>query len=388
MKKINFFYSDDQIILYSLFPIFKNKQNLKDLGYKVFFYKKICRQLFECDYLIVFSKSLIRSLKNEKTIFTVEGRIISFLKIAKKKVNKLIWFDSSDSTSVTHFEIMPYIDLYLKKQIFKNKKFYQQNFYGGRIFSDFYHKNFKIKDEVKFNQFYPLKKKYENKLNVAWNIGLGNVFETFNKTNVFLRKFFPFLVKDVYKFDYYPFENNRFLDLMFRGSVNYSRNTIKFHRELIYKMCNETVRKKKLVGVVGSNVINPIPNNEILEKAKNKLSIKEYMYIMSKSKISVSPFGWGEIGARDFETIVSGSLLFKPQMNHMKTWPDFFVPFKTYIPLKWDFSDLENKLKYYLKNFEISKKISMNAQEKFRKSVSKDGMDEFCKYFINQINLD
>ena len=109
---------------------------------------------------------------------------------------------------------------------------------------------------------------------------------------------------------------------------------------------------------------------------------------MSKSKISVSPFGWGEIGARDFETIVSGSLLFKPQMNHMKTWPDFFVPFKTYIPLKWDFSDLENKLKYYLKNFEISKKISMNAQEKFRKSVSKDGMDEFCKYFINQINLD
>ena len=158
MKKINFFYSEDQIILYSLFPIFKNKKKLKDLGYEVFFYKKICLKLFECEYLIIFSKSLIHQLKNETTIFTEEGKIISFLKTAKKKVNKLIWFDSSDSTSVTHFEVMPYIDLYLKKQIFKNKNLYQRNFYGGRIFSDFYHKKFKVKDEIEFKQFYPLKK--------------------------------------------------------------------------------------------------------------------------------------------------------------------------------------------------------------------------------------
>ncbi|MAI28663.1 MAG: hypothetical protein CMP38_00500 [Rickettsiales bacterium] len=388
MKKINFFYSEDQIILYSLFPIFKNKKKLKDLGYEVSFYKKICLKLFECQYLIIFSKSLIHQLKNETTIFTEEGKIISFLKTAKKRVNKLIWFDSSDSTSVTHFEVMPYIDLYLKKQIFKNKNLYQRNFYGGRIFSDFYHKKFKVKDEIEFKQFYPLKKKYFKKLNIAWNIGLGNVFETFNKTNIVLRRFFPFLVKDIYKLDYHPFENKRFIDLMFRGSLSYSRNTIKFHRELIYKNCNEIVRKEKLVSVVGSNVINHKLNNEILEKAKKRLSIKEYMYIMRKSKISISPFGWGEIGARDFESIVSGSLLFKPHMNHMLTWPKFFVPFKTYIPLKWDFSDLDRRIKYYLNNYKISKKISMNAQNKFRKSVSKEGMNEFCNHFIKQINLD
>ena len=141
------------------------------------------------------------------------------------------------------------------------------------------------------------------------------------------------------------------------------------------------------MGVIGSNVINPKSHNKILQKAQKRLSIKEYMYIMSKSKVSVSPFGWGEIGARDFETIISGSLLFKPHMNHMKTWPNFFVPFKTYIPLKWDFSDLGSKLKYYLNNFEISRKISVNAQKKFRKSISDEGMDQFCSYFIKQINL-
>ena len=64
----------------------------------------------------------------------------------------------------------------------------------------------------------------------------------------------------------------------------------------------------------------------MLEKAK-RLSIKEYMYIRSKSKISISPFGWGEIGARDFESIVSG-FTFKPHMNHMLTWPKFLYHLK------------------------------------------------------------
>ena len=273
MKKINFFYSKDQIILYSLFPIFKNKKKLMHRGYEVSFYKKISSKMFECDYLIIFSKSLIRLLNDEKNVFTNEGKIISFLKTAKKKVNKLIWFDTSDSTTVTHFEIMPYIDLYLKKQIFKNKSLYKKKLYGGRIFSDYYHKKFKIKDEEEFNQFFPLQKKYENKLNVAWNIGLGNVFETFNKTNVILRKFFPFLAKNIYRLDYHPFENKRFLDLMFRGSLSYNRNTIKYHRELIYNKCNEIVRKKNLVGVIGSNVINPKSHNKILQKAQKRLSL-------------------------------------------------------------------------------------------------------------------
>ena len=41
---------------------------------------------------------------------------------------------------------------------------------------------------------------------------------------------------------------------MFRGSLSYSRNTIKFLNELIIKIV--TTKKDKLVSVVGSNVIN------------------------------------------------------------------------------------------------------------------------------------
>ena len=43
-------------------------------GYEVSFYKKISSKMFECDYLIIFSKSLIRLLNDEKNVFTNEGK--------------------------------------------------------------------------------------------------------------------------------------------------------------------------------------------------------------------------------------------------------------------------------------------------------------------------
>ena len=88
-------------------------------------------------------------------------------------MRKIIWFDNSDSSSTTNFEVMPFVDIYLKKQILINKSLCNSNFYGGRIFTDFYHKKFKIIDKKDMINNFPLKKKYENKLKLSWNIGLG-----------------------------------------------------------------------------------------------------------------------------------------------------------------------------------------------------------------------
>jgi len=43
-----------------------------------------------------------------------------------------------------------------------------------------------------------------------------------------------------------------------------------------------------------------------------------------------------------------GSLLVKPDMSHVRTWPDIFVPHETYVPVSWDFSDLEEVCAPYL----------------------------------------
>ena len=63
-------------------------------------------------------------------------------------VNKIVWLDDSDSTGITHFELLPLVDLYLKKQLLKDKKLYSQNqFYGDRIYTDYYHRTVGVEDE-------------------------------------------------------------------------------------------------------------------------------------------------------------------------------------------------------------------------------------------------
>ena len=141
MNIVNFIYNEEQISIYALYPILVNKSRFKDLGFNFNFYKKISPKIYDCDYLIIFSKAIQKLLKKKKSIFSKDDEIIKFLIDAKSRVKKVIWFDTSDSTSVTHFEVMPFIDLYLKKQIFLDKKNYQKKLYGGRIFTDYYHKN-------------------------------------------------------------------------------------------------------------------------------------------------------------------------------------------------------------------------------------------------------
>jgi len=106
----------------------------------------------------------------------------------------------------------------------------------------------------------------------------------------------------------------------------------------------------------------------------------EYYQEMMRSKICISPFGYGEICWRDFEAGLCGCLLIKPDMSHVETNPDIFKPYKTYVPVKWDFSDLEEKCVYYLTHEGERKLIIAEASkvlddfyrnDGFIKSVSK-----------------
>ncbi len=73
----------------------------------------------------------------------------------------------------------------------------------------------------------------------------------------------------------------------------------------------------------------------------------QYAREMQESKICLSPYGYGEICWRDFEAIAYGCLLVKPDMAHVESQPDIFQPFKTYVPVAWDFRDLRDKLLHY-----------------------------------------
>jgi hypothetical protein len=74
----------------------------------------------------------------------------------------------------------------------------------------------------------------------------------------------------------------------------------------------------------------------------------QYLDEMLHSRIVVSPFGYGELCWRDFEAILCGALLVKPDTSHLRTMPDLLVPGETYLPVAWDFSNLEAVCAPYL----------------------------------------
>ena len=384
-KKINILINKEGIVFYTIYPLILNKRRLFDLGYKIKFYFNLSERILDCDILILVSKPT-QKIINKKNINTKNNNtLLKYLSEIRSDVKKIIWFDNSDSSSVTNFEVMPYVDIYLKKQIFVNKSLYNSNFYGGRIFTDFYHKKFKIVDKQPFQNNFPLRKKYEHKLKLSWNIGLGNIHNSFSPLYSYLRYFFPFFIFKRYNDKFIDPKKLREIDFFFRGSIKYNRNTIKFHREKLFNDLKTKLYKKNFVSVIGRNVFYKKKISNFIKKAQGKLSNSEYLKIQNNSKISFSPFGWGELGARDYEIILGGSLLVKPRMDHMQTWPNIFIPNKTYVPLEWDFSNLEEIFDTYSKNHKLRNEIISCSQEAYKASISHGGMEKFCYWFLKQI---
>ena len=91
--------------------------------------------------------------------------------------------------------------------------------------------------------------------------------------------------------------------------------------------------------------------------------------------ISVVPFGYGEITLKDFESFMNGCILAKPSLNHMDTWPDFYIEDKTYIPFSWDLLDIIEKIEM-IKIIIINIWISLLTVKKFIESLQQEKMQQ------------
>ena len=262
------------------------------------------------------------------------------------------------STSILEPEVLPYVDGYFKGLILKNKNYYLNPFYSNRIFADYYYRSLGIKDTQQVTPLYIKKKSDLSKIKLLWNYSLGGSFGLKGKYFNLRQKFLPF--PPLYKIKFTPPSKDRLVDINCRMSTNNGRNSISYHRQ---KTTNILKEKFKLN-------VQAIPLNQYYKELK-------------KTKIALSPFGWGEINYRDFEVISAGAALMKPSMEHIETWPDLYIKDKTYISYSWDFIDLEEKLNIFLQkgNYE---QIARNAQSYYGKYLStKEGYKEFIQRVKN-----
>ncbi len=281
---------------------------------------------------------------------------IDYLKKMKQRCNRLIWLDTADSTGSCYFDVLPYVDKYLKKQLLEDVTLYTKPMYQNRIFSDYYHEKYDIDDNVIEVEKPILDLKYADKLGVSWNLCLGDIFRRFK-----------FVVMDPLRISTPSFHDisyyDRVYDIHFRGSLNYS-NTIGYQRRKTAELVNKIEKYS-----------HPNP----FEKVPRDLFYKE----LASSKALMSPFGWGEVCFRDFEAFCYGVTLLKPSMKGISTYPNLYQENITYVPIEWDFSNLDEVLSKL--NTEKYKEISQKGKELFQQCVGTIGKTDFVNHIVKQI---
>ena len=277
---------------------------------------------------------------------------IELLQTLREKCGRIVWLDTADSTGTTQFEVMPYVDVYLKKQILKDVSLYEQHHYGQRVYLDYYHNKYSLDDSDIDAQYALLDPKYADKLRVSWNMGLADIWRKGRQVVVH-----PFTIS---KPQMVPVAKERPIDVFFNGTVKYT-SLVSFQR-------------KKTCDLIKQDTIRNHPD------PLAKMSYDEYIDCMKKSKSALSPFGWGEICYRDFEIIVNGAVLLKPSVEHLQTYPNIYIANETYIPLDWDLANYERAVEQI--DTDHYKDIAANAQSVMREYLYDNKSKEL---FVNHL---
>ena len=97
----------------------------------------------------------------------------------------------------------------------------------------------------------------------------------------------------------------------------------------------------------------------------------KFMDELRHSKICLSPFGYGEICWRDVEAILAGCVVLKQDMSHLVTKPDLYQSTETYLPLSWDYTDIDEVVHQILKDENKRLRIAENAFRQIKRYLSK-----------------
>ncbi|MDR2553725.1 MAG: glycosyltransferase [Treponema sp.] len=281
---------------------------------------------------------------------------MDLMKRLRNKYGTIIFFCGQPEAGTNRLDLLPLVDRLFYKSVFTDRANYRRKLYGKNLFADYYHSRYGVRD----NPEYPggeCSPEDAERPELSWNIGMG-AYPRFHwpqrAGTVLARWGFPRLGRTLGKAS---FSRPRDFSADRRGIAVHARidpvscPSIAFQRKLFLD---------RIAGLKQSPLF-----------LTGMVSQFRYYRELENSKIILSPFGWGEVCFRDFEAILAGALLFKPDMTHVKTWPDIYLPYETYVPLDWDGGDLEEKVQRYLEDEKERKRIAENAYHVYLRERTK-----------------
>ncbi len=283
----------------------------------------------------------------------------------RDKYRTIFFFNGNAGGGILRPEVLPFVDLFFNKSLFKDRSIYTRTLYGDELFTEHYHADHGIEDPEPIKRQAVTDPALLDKLRVSWNIGIGD----FPKLK-YRQRLAVALARMTNARAAKPFHKSRSLPAEFPVNEGIcdiharwggpKRPTLLYHRTILLDRIRDNPRF--LVGKVPQN---------------------QYNREIRHAKITLSPFGWGEVCFRDFEAVLNGSLLLKPDMGHLETWPNAFVPGETYVPFSWDGEDLVEKGTYYLENEAERRRIAGNAFDAYVEQAR--GLDERLESILHLV---
>jgi hypothetical protein len=246
-------------------------------------------------------------------------RLLSSLKATRPDL-KISYFDWFAPTDVRFAErVEPWVDFYLKKSLLRDRASYAIPTIGHTTMVDHFAPRFAVENPPRTWDIPPA---------IIPKIGLSTAFSTA-----------PALIA-LFERDLPP-AGRRDIDLHSRIAV----------KGLPWYAQMRAEAKAAVTAHFGDLVV----------ASEGLVPHAEFMNEMERSKLCFSPFGYGEICWRDFEAIAAGSVLIKQDMSTVETDPDIYLPDETYIPVAWDLSDLEPKVRALLADPARQRRIAERA---------------------------
>ncbi|MAD33823.1 MAG: hypothetical protein CMJ88_08705 [Planctomycetes bacterium] len=248
----------------------------------------------------------------------------------------IVLVDAVDQSSSPFLDCLPHVDMMLKSQVFRDRSQYLRECPGGYPFAAWCSENLELDlGEWEFGS--TASSDHLDRIRVGWNMGVSRFYSGLQRLTRACSK---------------PWRDRKY-DLSRRFPVpDPSTAPVWDYYRAYRRFCGLTVAEQgRSLSMTGTA----------------RLRRLAYLRELTESRITFSPYGWGEICFRDFEAVACGSVLLKPDMTHLDTKPDIYEPGVTYVPVRWDLQDFAAKAEWILNNPASAEAIAREASRRIER---------------------
>ncbi len=213
------------------------------------------------------------------------------LRRLRARYRRIAFFHDDAGGGIPRLEVLPHVDLFFSKALFRDRSLYGKPLYGKELYSDYFHRTYGVVDPDHRERPSESRPEQLAKLRLSWNIGVGDYprGKLRQRTGVAASLALGFRAS---KFFYSHSRLNP-------DPVGTNKGIFPVHARIGLVRRPSIAHQRKLI-------LERISGED--DFLTGEVSQRRFNYEVKNSRITLSPFGWGELCLRDFEAVRAGSL--------------------------------------------------------------------------------